>query len=122
METGGKMGIVGFIPWLKDLLPRSWLGIDAMEASVANVYRYFEVGLKITVAKMGLYTVTFNRLRALLKSIEKISIPMTFVILPTTFSTNNKKRTAETSRRLSPMISYSCRWAISSLLEEKRPV
>ena len=42
-ETGGAMGIVGFIPWLKDLLPRSWLGIDAMEASIATVHGYFEV-------------------------------------------------------------------------------
>ena len=51
METGGKMGIVGFIPWLKDLLPRSWLGIDAMEASVANVYSYFEVVFKNNYCK-----------------------------------------------------------------------
>lgn len=43
METAGTSGIVGFIPWLKDVFPRSLLGVDRMEDSVDRIYSYFEV-------------------------------------------------------------------------------
>ena len=43
MEAGSKMGIVGFIPWLKNVLPRSWTGVNRMEESVENVMKYFKV-------------------------------------------------------------------------------
>ncbi len=45
MELGATMGIVGFIPWLKDLLPRSWLGVDLIENSLADIEKFFEVSL-----------------------------------------------------------------------------
>lgn len=43
MELGATMGIVGFIPWLKDILPRSWLGVDLIEGSLAEIEQYFWV-------------------------------------------------------------------------------
>ena len=42
-EIGSKMGIVGFIPWLKNILPRSWTGVNLMEESIENVTKYFKV-------------------------------------------------------------------------------
>ena len=48
METGATMGIVGFIPWLKDLLPRSWTGVDSMEESMESINNdYFKVYFKL---------------------------------------------------------------------------
>ena len=43
MEIGSKMGVVGFIPWLKNVLPRSWTGVNLMEESVGNVLKYLKV-------------------------------------------------------------------------------
>ncbi len=55
MEISTKMGIVGFIPWLKNILPRSWLGINLMEESVEAVNSYFKVFfLKVTI-KMAVF-------------------------------------------------------------------
>ena len=45
MEIGSKMGVVGFIPWLKNVLPRSWTGVNRMEESLENVMKYFKVVL-----------------------------------------------------------------------------
>lgn len=45
MEIGSKMGIVGFIPWLKNILPHSWTGVNLMEESLETLNKYFKVGL-----------------------------------------------------------------------------
>ena len=45
METGTTMGIVGFIPWLKNILPHSWTGVNLMEESLETLNKYFKVGL-----------------------------------------------------------------------------
>ena len=50
METGFSLGIVGFMPWLNNLLPRSWLGLDLMQERVDRVYSYFEVLKNIQMA------------------------------------------------------------------------
>jgi len=43
MESLVALGIVTFLPWLRKLLPESWLGIDVMEERRIRVYGYIEV-------------------------------------------------------------------------------
>ena len=43
MESLVALGIVTFLPWLRKLLPESWLGIDLMEERRIRVYGYIEV-------------------------------------------------------------------------------
>ena len=43
LETTCSMGVVGFIPWLTHLLPRSWLGLDLVEKNRNAIVKYFEV-------------------------------------------------------------------------------
>ena len=43
MELAGTMGILGFIPWLKDILPGTWLGVDLVEESVGKLENHFKV-------------------------------------------------------------------------------
>jgi hypothetical protein len=43
MELAGTMGILGFIPWLKDILPSTWLGVNLIEESQQNIENYFKV-------------------------------------------------------------------------------
>jgi len=43
METGGALGIVTFLTWLRDLLPNSWFGVDLMEERRNRVYGHIEV-------------------------------------------------------------------------------
>ena len=45
-ESRGRtasMGVVGFMPWITNLLPRSWLGLDLLLDERRNVIsKYFE--------------------------------------------------------------------------------
>lgn len=43
-----KMGILGFVPWLVKILPRSWLGLDNAEKYIKEVEEYFKVPLAQT--------------------------------------------------------------------------
>jgi len=43
MELAGTMGILGFIPWLKDILPGTWLGVNLVEESVGKLENHFKV-------------------------------------------------------------------------------
>ncbi len=43
LEATASMGIVGFIPWLTNLLPRSWLGLDLLDERRDAIVKYFEV-------------------------------------------------------------------------------
>lgn len=47
MQLASKMGIIAFIPWIKDILPRSWLGVDLLEKSLENIEQYFKVNNSI---------------------------------------------------------------------------
>ena len=43
MKIGAKLGIVGFIPWLRMLMPDSWLGVNLMTESLVQINDYFVV-------------------------------------------------------------------------------
>jgi len=60
METGGSMGIVSFLPWLRKLLPESWLGIDLMEERKVRVYSYIEVIIKSSKYRDLTFSNTIN--------------------------------------------------------------
>lgn len=43
MELTSSMGVVGFVPWLKYFLPKSWTGVNLMEESVRSINSYLKV-------------------------------------------------------------------------------
>ena len=45
LETGFSLGIVGFMPWVNNILPRSWLGVDLMHERLDQFFSYIEVKL-----------------------------------------------------------------------------
>ena len=47
LEIGAAIGVVGFVPWLRKILPKSWIGLNLMEERLDIVYRYFKVCLPL---------------------------------------------------------------------------
>ena len=43
MEAGAAVGVISFLPWLINFLPKSWIGLDSMEQRMNSMYSYFEV-------------------------------------------------------------------------------
>lgn len=56
MEEGLSAGIVGFLPWLRNILPKSFTKIDLIQESIDTTYNYFKARLflKIYFNSVGL--------------------------------------------------------------------
>ncbi len=43
LETTNSLGVVAFIPWLTNILPRSWLGLNLVDKRKNAIMKFFEV-------------------------------------------------------------------------------
>lgn len=60
-ELAATMGILGFIPWVRKILPRSWTGQNLVEASLDDINIYFEVAkLYLVPGYASFYHLCFN--------------------------------------------------------------
>lgn len=43
LQLAATMGVLGFVPWLRKILPRSWTGENLVIETVNQVNAYFKV-------------------------------------------------------------------------------
>lgn len=49
MEIVASVGVVGFLPWLKNILPPSWTGVNLMQESLDSINVHFKVFLSFYI-------------------------------------------------------------------------